>query len=97
MTKSRLLRDSKSILPDGSIVQIKVWEVEAPVPPSEHRFKYRLYYGRGGERPVGYDNERGKGDHKHLRGVEVPYTFVDMQTLLADFVADVEALRGEEP
>jgi hypothetical protein len=40
---------------------------------------------------VGYDNERGKGDHKHLRGVEVPYRFVDVQTLVADFMADVEA------
>jgi hypothetical protein len=40
---------------------------------------------------VGYDNERGEGDHKHLRGVEVPYRFVDVLTLVADFMADVEA------
>ena len=44
----------------------------------------------GGVRAVGYDNERGKGDHKHLAGVEMAYRFVDVQTLLADFMADVE-------
>ena len=44
-----------------------------------------------GERIVGYDNERAKGDHKHLRGVELPYRFVDVETLVADFMADVEA------
>jgi len=44
-----------------------------------------------GERVVGYDNERGKGDHRHLRGVEVPYRFMNVETLVADFMADVEA------
>ena len=42
---------------------------------------------------VGYDNERGKGDHRHLRGVESDYNFVDIPTLLRDFWADVEAHR----
>lgn len=97
MTKALLLRDRKIVLADGAIVQIRVWEVAAPVPPSEHRFKYSLYYGKAGERLVGYDNERGKGDHKHVNGVELPYTFVSIDRLLADFVDDVEALRGERP
>lgn len=83
------------VLSDGAIVQIRVWELVAPVPPSRHRFKYSLYYGKGTERLVGYDNERGKGDHKHVDGVELPYAFVDIDTLFADFLADVEALRGE--
>jgi hypothetical protein len=52
-----------------------------------------LFYGFPGERIVGYDNERGKGDHKHIRGVEVPYTFVSIDQLMADFMADVEAER----
>lgn len=93
--KARLLRDRKTLLADGGMVQIRVWEVVAPVPPSEHRFKYSLYYGKNGKRLVGYDNERGKGDHKHIQDVEVPYTFVDIETLLADFIADVEALRRD--
>lgn len=39
---------------------------------------------------VGYDNERGKGDHKHLGGKELVYAFSDVQTLINDFLADVE-------
>ena len=68
-----------------------VWQVPTPVPPSEHAFKYRLVFVRAGKRIVGYDNERGKGDHKHIGEREVPYRFVDIETLMADFLRDVEA------
>jgi hypothetical protein len=72
------------------LIELVVWTVPNPVPPSGHGFKYRLVYVVDGERVVGYDNERGKGDYKHLGGVEVPYRFVDVETLVADFMADVE-------
>ncbi|MFO7642020.1 MAG: hypothetical protein R6X17_12365 [Candidatus Competibacteraceae bacterium] len=36
-----------------------------------------------GKRIVGYDNERGKGDHKHLGDREQPYRFVNPRQLLA--------------
>ena len=48
---------------------------------------------RAGKRVVGYDNERGKGDHKHTGAPETTYRFVDVDTLLADFLRDVEATR----
>ena len=67
----------------------------SPVPPSTHRLKYSLFYGRPGVREVGYDNERGKGDHRHFKGVETPYTFSDVERLMVDFWSDVRALRGE--
>ena len=54
-----------------------------------HRIKCRLVYVVGGERVVGYDNERGKGDHKHIHGVQVPYRFKDVPTLIHDFLQDV--------
>lgn len=95
MTKATLLRDRKMVLPDGAIVQFRVWLVTAPVPPSEHCFKYSLYYGLNGERLVAYDNERGKGDHKHIGKEEMPYCFTDIDTLLNDFLVDIETLRGE--
>lgn len=95
MTKATVLRDRKMVLPDGAIVQFRVWLVNAPVPPSEHCFKYSLYYGIDGERLVAYDNERGKGDHKHIGKEEMPYRFTDIDTLLNDFLADIETLRGE--
>jgi len=74
----------------GGIVEMVVWRVPLPVPPSQHAFKYRLVYLRKGKRVVGYDNERGKGDHKHLGGKELVYAFSDVQTLINDFLADVE-------
>ncbi|WP_245409134.1 DUF6516 family protein [Shinella sp. WSJ-2] len=63
-----LLERSKTVLPDGSIVEIVLWQVPEPVAGSEHCYKYRLFYGRDGRRIVGFDNERGKGDHCHLDG-----------------------------
>ena len=57
--------------------------------------KYTLFYGRPGLRLVGYDNERGKGDHRHLEGREEPYTFTTPEALIEDFLADVKKLRGE--
>ncbi len=77
----------------GGIVEMVVWQVPTPVPPSEHPFKYRLVFVRDGERVVGYDNERGKGDHKHLAERELRYQFVDIETLMADFLRDVEAMQ----
>ena len=77
----------------GGIVEMVVWQVPKPVPPSGHPFKYRLVFVRDNKRVVGYDNERGKGDHKHLGQRELPYRFVDIETLMADFLRDVEAMQ----
>ena len=74
----------------GGVIEVVVWAVPKPVPPSDHGFKYRLVFVRVGQRLVGYDNERGKGDHRHWGDVEKAYKFVDVPTLLADFMRDVE-------
>lgn len=63
------------------------------VPPSEHRFKYSLFYGRPGERIVLYDNERG-GDHRHYGERQEDYELRDVDSLVADFLADVCRVRG---
>lgn len=92
MTDAQLLLKTRSTY-EGGIVEMVVWQVPQPVPPSEHPFKYRLVFIREGQRVVGYDNERGKGDHKHLAGREVTYKFVDIKTLMADFFRDVEKMQ----
>lgn len=79
---------------DGAIVEMVLWRVPSPVPPSTHGLKYSLFYGRPGIRQVGYDNERGKGDHRHYLDVEESYTFSTVEQLMADFWSDVTALRG---
>ncbi len=85
----------KAVLPDGGIVEMVIWKVPEPVLPTIHGLKYRLFYGIDGVRIVGYDNERGKGDHRHIKGLESRYCFSTAEKLVADFLADVDKVRGE--
>jgi hypothetical protein len=85
-----LLVHAKEIRDDGSIVEIVVWELPEPLPPSTHRYKYRLYYGAAGSSRIRYDNERGKGDHRHIAGQEGDYVFTTVEQLIEDFKRDVE-------
>jgi hypothetical protein len=93
--KATLIIRDRRILADGAIIEVVIWQVPTPVPPTTHGLKYRLFYGRDGERIVGFDNERGKGDHKHVLGVESPYGFTTLAQLLDDFEAEIVAIRGE--
>jgi hypothetical protein len=43
-----------------------------------------------------YDNEESKGDHRHVVGVEQPYHFTDVDTLVNDFLQDIERIRGNK-
>ena len=83
--RATLVIDRKETLEDGSIVQAVVWKLPIPLKGSLHRYKYRLYFGRQGECLVRFDNEQGKGDHKHVMGEQSPYIFCDIPTLLMDF------------
>ena len=93
--KAKLAIRDRRVFDDGSLIDIVIWFVPEPVPPSDHWLKYRLYYGRHGQRIVGYDNERGKGDHRHYEGREEPYAFISFEQLLDDFEAGVVRARGE--
>lgn len=39
-----------------------------------------------------YDIHRGKSHHRHLRGEESSYAFVDEDTLLSDFLREVDLI-----
>lgn len=80
--------------PNGAIIEMVIWSVPQPIQGGAHRLKYSLFYGFPGQRVVGYDNERGKGDHRHRNGQEEPYVFSDIETLIADFLLDVRRARG---
>jgi hypothetical protein len=80
--------------PDGAIVEMSIWVVPRSVPGSSHTFKYSLYYGYPGRRIIGYDNERGKGDHRHVGRREESYRFSSVEALIADFLSDVKRERG---
>ena len=94
--KAKLLLHQRIDYEDGGIVEMVLWRVPAPVSPSTHGLKYSLFYGRPGIREVGYDNERGKGDHRHYQGVETKYVFRSVEQLMADFWSDVRSLRGDK-
>jgi hypothetical protein len=84
---------AKEVRDDGSVVEIVVWRVPQPLVPCMHPYKYRLYFGADGQCRVRYDNERGKGDHRHVDGIEQTYRFVSLMQLLDDFQRDVENWR----
>lgn len=81
--------------PDGAIVEMTIWLVLEPVTGSKHSLKYSLFYGYPGKRIVGYDNERGKGDHRHFNDREESYLFSTVENLIADFLSDVDRMRGQ--
>ncbi len=91
--KAELLFHQRIDYDDGAIVEMALWRVPGPVPPSLHDLKYSLFYGRPGVREVLYDNERGKGDHRHFQGTETGYAFISVEQLMADFWFDVRTLR----
>ncbi len=92
MPRATLLFEDREIWEGGFIVEMRIWAVAEPVPPSEHRFKYALFFGRPGERIVLFDNERGKGDHVHIRETEQPYVFRGPAQLIEDFKAAVRSV-----
>lgn len=87
---AELIQRTKQFLPNGAIVEIVVWKVPSPVFGSSHLYKYRLYYGINGKRLIGFDNERGKGDHAHLDGTEIGYHFQSLEKLLLDFQVEID-------
>ena len=94
MPSAERLFHSKRIYDDGAVVELKIWLLGSPVLGSSHTLKYSLFYGERGARVVGYDNERGKGDHRHYGDPEEPYAFTSIDQLVADFEADVAKVRG---
>ena len=93
--RSRLAFHDKAVYPDGSIIEMTIWELSGAVFGSEHSVKYSLFYGLPGNRIIGYDNERGKGDHKHIGGHEESYLFETVDKLVADFLSDVAKERSK--
>ena len=72
-----------------------IWRLPEEDDERPHGLKYRLFYGAPGKSIVRYDNERGKGDHRHYGGVEEPYIFSTVEQLIQDFAGDIERYRGE--
>lgn len=87
--KAVLLVRRRVVLADDAFAEVVVWRLLKPMPPSNHRFKYRLAYVVAGECVLRYANESGKGDHRHVGTAEEQYAFSTPDKLMADFNADI--------
>ncbi len=74
----------------GGIIEMVIWRLPMEDSERPHGLKYRLVYVKNGKRLVGYDNERGKGDHKHIGENELAYAFQNIDQLLEDVWSDVK-------
>ena len=95
MKATELVRERISYAADA-FAEIVVWRVPSPLPGSKHLYKYRLAFVVSGECLLRYDNEAGKGDHRHLRGKEFNYSFRSIEQVLVDFNAEVRSLNYED-
>lgn len=90
--KARQLYYRREPVSETACIGAVLWHVPSPVPGSIHNFKYRLALVADGVCIMRYDNESGKGDHRHIDGREEPFAFTTPAELFAAFRADVERI-----
>lgn len=87
-----LIEKSRTMISDTAFFEVVLWHLPSPVPGSSHPFKYRLALVVQGECVLRYDNERGKGDHRHVDGKEEPIEFTSLEALYDAFQADMKRM-----
>jgi len=93
--RAELLLQERHQIAEAAFATLKIWRVAEPVRGSHHDLKYSLAYVVSGVCVLRYDNEAGKGDHRHLDDLETPYAFSTPEALLADFWNDVDRWRPQ--
>lgn len=93
--KAVALVKRRIIFSESAFAELVLWQVPKPVAGSTHELKYRLAYVVDGICRVLYDNEAGKGDHRHFNGKESAYTFKNPEKLIDDFQRDIERWNRE--
>jgi protein gp37 len=93
--KARLLFNRRAPVTEQAFAELVLWEIRQPLPGCTHCYKYRLAFVVAGVCVLRYDNETGKGDHRHSGEVETGYDFVSPDRLVADFFEDVRRWRDE--
>ena len=84
--------DTKFRIPlaDAVVAECVIWRVPKPLKGSLHRYKYRVVLIVDELPVLRYDNEAGKGDHRHVGSREYAYDFVGPADLLVDFWKEVD-------
>ena len=86
---------TRIIYSEVAFAELVLWQVPKPVVGSAHRFKYRLAYVVRNVCVLRYDNEIGKGDHRHFGAKDSPYKFTTPDQLIIDFQGDIERWNNE--
>jgi hypothetical protein len=89
-----LIFRSRFVYADGAIREMALWKLPRPTPERPHGLKYRLHYKSVEGTVVRYDNEIGKGDHRHVGAREERYLFRGVEMLVEDFLNDIDRTRG---
>jgi hypothetical protein len=93
--KAQELVRTRIVYFEDAFAELVLWRLPKPLAGSNHNFKYRLAYVVQGRCVLRYDNEAGKGDHRHFGSTESPYCFTDPDKLTADFQTDIERWNHE--
>jgi len=86
---------ARVIYSESAFADLRLWQVPKSVPGSGHRYKYRLATVVDGQCVLRYDNEAGKGDHRHLEQQQFDYVFTTPEQLVMDFRRDIERWNRE--
>lgn len=87
--KAKLLFRQRVELRYGTFKEIIVWLLPRRLPGSSHPYKYRMALVDAGVCVLRYDNEVGKGDHRHVGNREEAYAFTTIERLREDFETSV--------
>jgi hypothetical protein len=90
---AELMLNERHVVSENAFVEMVVWRLPLPVAGSQHNCKYRLALVVNGRCVLRYDNEHGKGDHRHVGENGIPYIFTTPQALLVDFWNDANSWR----
>ena len=93
--KARQIFNRRVTITKNSFAELVIWKVPKPLAGSAHSYKYRMALIHHGVSVLRYDNEAGKGDHKHIGADEQPYIFKDVDKLIEDFVEDIRRWQNE--
>lgn len=94
--RAQLLLRERVPFDQDSFAELIIWRLPQPAPGSAHRYKYRLAFILDDECVLRYDNESGKGDHRHTRGRELTYAFESPEKLVHDFLREARRIHRED-
>lgn len=95
--KATLLVHRRERYGPTAFTEIVVWRLPRRLAGSAHNYKYRLALIDHNQCVPRYDNEDGKGDHRHRGATQENYRFTTIEALLDDFDADTRTTLNEHP